>query len=343
MSDEDIGGITPLAASPHDSAFVWDLIEAAPDGIVITDEAGRILLVNRQTEQMFARDRSELLGQSVEILLPEDSRAIHTRHRARYAAEPRTRPMGEGMVLRGARRDGSTFPVEVSLSPLRTGGLLRVMASVRDVSERIETERELAMFEDRERIAQDLHDTVIQRLFAVGMTLQATAGMIGDPVASSRIEAAVEDLDETIRELRATIFALEANLSPGGGLRRAILEVVGEQERPLGITPNVTFEGAVEHLDEDLAAQALPALREMLSNVARHARATTVHVKVIVTDEFVIRVIDNGVGIASGLVRGNGLNNLESRAVALGGSFVTSERPLGGTVAEWRVPLVRAV
>src|SRR5262249_4802855 len=157
----------------------------APDAMVITDESGRILLVNRQTEDLFEYERSELLGRAVEELVPERFRRAHDAHRARYRTEPRTRPMGTGDDLFGRRRDGTEFPVEISLSPLRTPTGVLVVASVRDITARIEAgerlrqaSEDLRVLEDRERIARDLHDTVIQRLFAAGMALQAVSAMI---------------------------------------------------------------------------------------------------------------------------------------------------------------------
>ena len=169
---------TPL--SDADDELLSGVIEAAPDGIVMIDDSGTILLVNRQTEQLFGYERSELLGKSLEILLPERFRQVHEGHRARYQAEPRTRPMGAGLTLLGRKRDATEFPIEISLSPLAAGGTHRVIAMVRDISERLESEQRLReaaeslqLLEDRERIARDLHDLVIQRLFAAGMALQA--------------------------------------------------------------------------------------------------------------------------------------------------------------------------
>src|SRR5262249_46991062 len=139
----------------------WNVVDAAPDAIVMVDEDGRILLVNRQTEAVFGYDRRELLGRSVEDLLPERFRHVHRGHRAEYRAEPRTRPMGVGITLSGRRKSGEDFPVEISLSPMQVDGRFTVVAAVRDITERVETEtrlrdaeRELHLLEDHERIAR---------------------------------------------------------------------------------------------------------------------------------------------------------------------------------------------
>lgn len=131
------------------------LLEAAPDAMVIVDELGKIVLVNGQTEKWFAYSREELLGQPVEILVPEGARRDHVAHRTRYVADPRLRPMGVGLELYGRRKDGSMFPVEISLSPLRTAAGVLVTAAIRDISDRKEAERVIyelnAQLEERVR------------------------------------------------------------------------------------------------------------------------------------------------------------------------------------------------
>jgi PAS domain S-box-containing protein len=193
-------------------------VEAMPDGVVVTDTTGTIRLLNRRAEDLFGWDRRELVGHAVEALLPPEMQAVHVLHRADYAAAPTPRPMGAGLELDGRRRDGSSFPVEISLSPLLTADQTLVIAAVRDITERrmveeraLAAERELGQLEDRERIARELHDTVIQRLFATGMALQSMASQLPEG-QSQRLEQAVDDLDETIREVRTAIFGLRSHL-----------------------------------------------------------------------------------------------------------------------------------
>ena len=112
----------PLADAGLDDRIMWDVVEAAPDGIVMADLAGKVLLVNQRTEDLFGYDRGELLGKSVDILLPDGLRDAHAAHRAGYATNPHTRSMAAGMELLGRRRDGSEFPVEISLSPVSSPG-----------------------------------------------------------------------------------------------------------------------------------------------------------------------------------------------------------------------------
>lgn len=129
----------------------WSLLESAPDAMVIVDTAGKIVFVNTQAERIFGYSPQELLGQPVETLIPEQIRHAHVRHRTEYAAEPHTRPMGVGLELRGRRKDGSTFPVEISLSPLEESNGRFVASAIRDITERKEIEVALRLSEERYR------------------------------------------------------------------------------------------------------------------------------------------------------------------------------------------------
>ena len=207
---------------------------------------------------------------------------------------------------------------------------------------------ELTLAEDRERIARDLHDTVIQRVFAVGLSLQALVRRAQDPELAERLQTAIADLDETIRQVRTTIFALEPLPSAEGGLRAEALEVCTQAARSLGFNPEVRFEGALDTLPRNIASEALATLREALSNVARHARAHRVEVVLSATATAVsLAVLDDGVGLPRDLANtgaesvdgGRGLANMRERAQALGGSFSAGPRSGGGTQLDWRAPV----
>ncbi len=160
------------------------LLEAAPDAMIITDHEGRILLVNRQAEVLFGYDRQELVGQSVETLIPRRFRASHVAHRGLYAAAPRTRPMGAGLELYGLRKDGSEFPVEVSLSPVATDNGTVVIAAVRDVSERKRAEAEREELLRRERLARTEAEAALHLRDQV---LSTVSHDLGQPLAAVRI------------------------------------------------------------------------------------------------------------------------------------------------------------
>jgi signal transduction histidine kinase len=204
---------------------------------------------------------------------------------------------------------------------------------------RAQEERELlAVLEDRERIARDLHDVVIQRLFATGMQLQGVAPQALRPEAAKRINTAVDDLDATIRDIRRSIFELRAPTGPS--LRRDLREAVDAAADALGFAATVDVSGPVDSaVPDDIVPELLAVVREALSNVARHAGASSARVSVRAAGgHVVLQVEDDGVGIDPRLARG-GVVNMGERAHDLGGTFEVGRGPAGGTVLTWRVPI----
>jgi signal transduction histidine kinase len=203
--------------------------------------------------------------------------------------------------------------------------------------------RDLVLLEDRERIAMDLHDTVIQQIFATGMSLQATSRLAAQPEVALRIQSAVEDLDATIRQIRSSIFALSAaSQSTTPSVRSRILELIVETAKALPSEPKVQFAGPVDTVVSDqVAGELLVSLRELLSNAARHAVASRVEVDVMVDGGGVtLTVRDDGVGLPSERSgQGRGLENLAARARRLGGTFEIGPAAERGTVAVWHVPV----
>jgi signal transduction histidine kinase len=201
---------------------------------------------------------------------------------------------------------------------------------------------QVALLSDRDRIARDLHDLVIQRLFATGMSLQGSVRSIQPAEIGERVQRAVDDLDETIKEIRTSIFALQ-NPAPhaGEGVRAAVLAAVkAAAAGPLGFQPRVEFVGPVDTLvPAQIAEQMLAVIREALSNVARHAEASAVTIRVAADPhEVELRVGDNGIGIGDDVAT-SGLANLHRRAADLGGEFSATRRDGGGTDVRWQVPL----
>ncbi|ONH32976.1 histidine kinase [Pseudofrankia asymbiotica] len=206
---------------------------------------------------------------------------------------------------------------------------------------RLQRDRErLAVFEDRDRIARDLHDVVIQRLFATGLSLQGLARSVPPPVAA-RVAGAVAELDQTISELRHTIFSLASPTPDGAQLRAEIDRIVGQAEHSLGLRPTVRVEGPAERVPVVIHPHLLAALREALSNIARHSRATRVRVLVRAGDDSVlVEVQDDGVGPGGATVT-SGLANLRRRAMDLGGHMDFGPGLGGvGTRVRWQVPLL---
>jgi signal transduction histidine kinase len=241
-------------------------------------------------------------------------------------------------VLTAGRVPGSMPLPAAGVDMLRTFATQAAIAL--ELAEHRQQAERVAVFEDRDRIARDLHDLVIQRLYATGMSLQGTVSMIAAPDAADRVSRAVDALDETIVEIRSSIFALQTRREVGvPGLRARLLAIADEMTEMLGFPPTLQLDGRLDDdVPEETAEHLLIALREALSNVARHAHATQVDVVVRAARELSLSVAENGSGIKD-VGRRSGLANLEDRATTLGGDMQVEPASGGGTLVTWRVPL----
>jgi signal transduction histidine kinase len=246
-------------------------------------------------------------------------------------------------VLMLARTLGSAEFTPQESAPLL--GFAGQAALALELADRRRDAEQIALLEDRDRIARDLHDLAIQRLFATGMTLQSAERFIEHPQAVERVQRAVDDLDATVKIIRTTIFGLRArDAGPGGsGLRAHIVEVVERAVPTLGFTPALRMEGLLDtEVPAEIAEEVIAVLGEALSNTARHARAHSVEVTVAASrSNLTVTVADDGVGVPDGVPR-SGLANLEQRARAHDGILTVGPGPAGGTHLLWRVPLARA-
>ncbi len=195
----------------------------------------------------------------------------------------------------------------------------------------------LAVLEDRDRIARDLHDLVIQRLFAVGLSLQSAEADIGRTETAQRLSQAVDDLDDTIKDVRRTIFQLHSPV--GQDLRNQLDDLVLTARDGLGFAPQLSIEGPVIALPPDTCADLVAVARELLSNAVRHSKATWVRVWLRIGAQVELQVSDDGVGIDPHSSRRSGLANLADRAAAHGGSLEVSSKGGEGTSVRWCVPL----
>jgi signal transduction histidine kinase len=198
----------------------------------------------------------------------------------------------------------------------------------------------MSVLDDRDRIARDLHDRVIQRVYAVGMNLQGATRLPERDQVVERVTRAVDDLDLTITEIRSAIFELSEAALPGG-LRQAVLQLTEELSGSLGVRPQVRFEGAVDNsVPQHVGDHVLAVVREGLTNAGKHSRASRYEVTLGVTDRVVLELLDDGVGIELPQSKpGLGLINLRDRAEKLGGTFEVHPREGGGTRLVWIVPL----
>ena len=240
-------------------------------------------------------------------------------------------PLGGAGNVRGVLTAGRR-PGAMPLAPAAVDMLVTFASQAGIALELAEHRRQaeqLAVFEDRDRIARDLHDLVIQRLYATGMSLQGATSLISSPEVAQRVSAAVDALDETIREIRTSIFALQARQDAKlPGLRTRILQVVDEMASVLGFPPGLILEGHLDDVPDDVGEHLLSVLREALSNAARHSGASKVDVRVRAAADLSLTVRDNGSGIKD-TGRRSGLGNLEQRALK-------SRRHLPGRAARRR-------
>jgi anti-anti-sigma factor len=188
---------------------LWQLIDTLGDGLALVGEDGTIALVNRRCAEMFGYRREEMIGLPVDALVPPDLRAAHQNYRGGYGRDPRSRPMGDRARLAGLRKDGATFPAEISLSPVPTATATFVLAVIRNVTQARQREDLAGLARGaaarRSPLAKDLLDRVVHRLFQVGLSLQDTASLPAE-AARERISAALDELDETIHEIRDHVF-----------------------------------------------------------------------------------------------------------------------------------------
>ena len=199
--------------------------------------------------------------------------------------------------------------------------------------------RQLTIVAERERIAHDLHDHVIQRLFAAGMDLQGTVARVRSPEVSDRLNRTLDDLQTIIEEIRTTIFQLKSPLESDGGFRNRIQRVVADLTENRDIVTTVRMHGPTTAIGGELAEHAEAVTAEAVSNAVRHSGASRLTVEVSVADMLTVDIVDNGCGMPVDNPRRSGLANMSYRAEQVGGSCEITSPPEGGTRVRWTAPL----
>ncbi len=305
----------------------------------------------RQEEEIGARPT----GQGVLGLLITDPHPLRLAnigsHRDSYGFPPNHPPMtsflGVPVTVRGEVYGNLYLTNKIGWSEFTQDdevlvGALALAAGIAIENARLHNRvQQLAVYDDRDRLARDLHDNVIQRLFAAGLTLHSIAG-VEAPGTADRLTDVIHDIDETIRQIRSTIFELgSTEIDPG--IRSSILNLVRSLTPVVGFDVKVSFVGPVDAITSDqLAEHLLAVIREAVTNIGRHAQATKASVSVIVKDGVCrVQIIDNGRGLDQGESSegGFGLVNLRRRAEKLYGQFATETPESGGTALIWQVPV----
>jgi signal transduction histidine kinase len=244
-----------------------------------------------------------------------------------------TGPRGNGVIITGWLESDEAIAQDAL--PAQTA--YAVQAGVAILAAQAQADRgRVALLEERERIAREMHDNVIQQLFATGLSLQSAVPLGQHPVVRARLSQAVDDLDHAIRQIRQAIFELHTQ-DPGENLLVALRAIAESYAVSLGFVPDVKVSRGLGPLPEQLRADVIAVVREGLANVARHASARSAAVRVSAGDGLSVEVVDDGVGFDVKDAR-SGLVNLRSRAMAHGGSLEIRPGRSSGTILHWHVP-----
>ncbi len=335
------------------------LLESAPDAMVVVDPSGLIQLVNAQAERLFGYTRVELHNQPVDLLIPERFRAAHVRHRVGYLARPVSRAMGAELELFGRRKDGAEFPVDISLSPMKSDSGLLVIAAIRDLTERREAQRRLdetvavaqrqrifarlisAQEEERLRIASDIHDDTVQAMTATSLRMQQLRRHLSDPDQVELLGRLEDAVRESIVRLRRLMFDLRPASLDRSGLAAALRELLERLHDETSI--GATLENHLTSEPEGGVRTALYRIaQEALVNVKKHSEASHVDVELrTVGDGCEVTIADDGRGFDTSTTEAPGhlgLVAMRERAQIAGGWWNVTCPPEGGTAVQFWLP-----
>ena len=323
------------------------LVETSPQAIVIHDAKGKIVIVNAEAEHIFGYRRKELIGQPVEILMPARFRQKHVGERQAYMRKPIVRPMGTVSELYAQRKDGSEFPVEISLSPVETAQGVLVSSTIVDITERKQHEEQTrwsTILEERARMARDVHDTLAQGFTGIILNLEAAEETCADlpKEARDRIARARDVARSSLEEARRSVLALSSPLPVNGDLRGAIRELVDRCRLSTKTEVEFSTRGTAVRFARPVAEDLLRIVQQAVDNALKHARASSIRIEIAFHKKEVrLQIKDDGKGFDVRTVRrGVGLVGMRERAKEIGGRFTLNSKPGKGTRIEVTIPLL---
>ncbi len=322
------------------------LVETSPLAIILHDAKGKIAIVNSEAEHIFGYRRQELIGQPLEMLMPARFRQKHVGERQAYMRKPKVRPMGAVSELYAQRKDGSEFPVEISLSPVETAEGVLVSSTIIDITERKRHEEQTrwaAVLEERARMARDVHDTLAQGFTGIILNLEAAEEACADlpKEARDRIARARDVARSSLEEARRSVLALSSPLPVNDDLIGAIRALVDHCRLSTKTQVELSIRGNAGRLARLVAEDLLRIVQQAVDNALKHARASSVHIEIAFRKKEVrLQIKDDGKGFdVRKARRGVGLIGMRERAQEIGGKFTLNSKPGKGTRVEVTVPL----
>ncbi|MCA9796310.1 MAG: PAS domain S-box protein [Candidatus Eremiobacteraeota bacterium] len=345
------------------------IFESAPNGFILVDENGTLIMVNRMAEELFGYDRSELIGQSVDLLVPSELRGRHGHHRRDYAEQPRTRAMGAGMALEALRKDGSRFPVEIGLTPVPTSHGQFVVGSVVDLTQRRKTEQELERYrdhlekmveektqelqreteektklEERQRLGRELHDSVSQALYGIGLGVRTALAQLDRDASKARepLEYVLSLTDSALTEMRALLFKLRPQALENVTLSEALSGQLAALKVRYELETEAQTPSEEPMMPLELKHAAFRIALEALNNAVKHAYPQRLRLRLSFPDsQLCLEIEDDGRGFdPDGEFPGHhGLASMQERVERLRGEFAIESELGVGTTIRCRLPV----
>jgi PAS domain S-box-containing protein len=350
--------LAEVAAQTNES-MIRALLASAPQSVIAVDDDKRIVFVNGNVDKMFGYTQEDLLGQPLDILIPEGVRAKHEEHHRLYFANMQTRPMGIGLELEARRKDGTHFPVEIGLGAIKTEAAKLAVAFVSDITERRRMEkaaqahtREIqalaaslltAQEEERRRVSRELHDQICQQLASLAIDMGGLA--VESPLPpdlQGRLKALQARIVKASEETRHIAYALHPSVLDDLGLVASLQELTNEFSKLTGKSVKFTHHAAPAAIPREIASCLYRVAREALQNIGQHAKPSHVSLRLAIRKgRILLTITDDGAGFDQQAVKGRGglgLIGMEERARLVNGKLSIKAEPGGGTRIALEIP-----